>query len=249
VRSPAGTVALTQVDPGQPLVLWAGVHLPERDNTSWRAYVNGSIGGDPFTGGTGAWPAGGSRELITTQFQVPGDAEDNVTVGFVVVVESRNATDANATWERELRRAGTIDLDVIAPEVPPTRPPWGFIAAVLGIVLAGVAVGVYAKRRRPRQIRGEAPRSRSLQELEREDRQARGKRVQEAPAKAEAHPQLKILEARAADVRRIIELAQERKDRGELTEHQLKTIRDKKEAELQRIEEEMAGYREGSGTS
>lgn len=258
----AGETPVTEAEPGSLLSIAAIVHLPEGNGTSWRAFLNGSVADEDLEPATQLSSRGGPLEL-SRSFNVPLDAEDSVAVAWVITVQrlvepapnatrngtgnaTDNETDGNATapaeprWETAETFDGATSIAIPAPPPPPGPPVPLYLAAAV-LVLLLVAALVLLKRR-PRQIKA-APRSRTLQELEEEDRAARSaKRTPvTAPERAEpeVHPQVKILEARAKDVKRLIGLAKERHEMGQITEHQFKMIRDKKEAELERIHQEI----------
>lgn len=153
-----------------------------------------------------------------------------------------------ATWEEVETQTGTMTFTVAPPAPPPTGPPWGIIAGI-GVALLLVVAGVVVYAKWPRQYGHDAgPRSQTLRDLEGPGSGAGatgGTGQVLAGKEQEVHPQVKILQARASDVRRMIDLAQERHERGDITEHQFNMIREKKEAELEEIEEEIERYRSG----
>lgn len=155
-----------------------------------------------------------------------------------------------ATWEEAETQSGSVTLTVVPPTPPPTGPPWGMIAGI-GVAILLVIGGVVAYAKWPRQYEHDAgPRSQTLRDLEGGagggGAATSGQTLERK--EPEVHPQVKILQARASDVRRMIDLAKERHDRGDITEHQFNMIREKKEAELQEIEEEIEAYRSGDAS-
>ncbi len=224
----------TNLTAGETIVLNASAALPDRADTHWRLIVNASIGGAQVVSeriqGTDR-----ARLSVPAQASAPSEPGDH-ELAWTVTVEYRDANRANATFEPVTEQTGAISFGV-EPLAPPPGPglPWGWILAIGAVAVAGGGVA-YWWTQRDTQIRGQA-RSSAMRELE-------GETFDEpADAEPEVHPQLKILEARAEDVKRMIELAKDRYERGDLTEHQYNTIRERKEDELEEIQAEMDEYR------
>ncbi len=169
-----------------------------------------------------------------------GTSEDQTT-------DDGTTTQEEPTWEEAGTRTGTITFTVAPPTPPPTGPPWGLIAGI-GVAVLLVIGGVVAYAKWPRQYEHDSgPRSQALRDLEGGGGgggAAAGGQTLERK-EPEVHPQVKILQARASDVERMIDLAKERHERGDITEHQFNMIREKKEAELEEIEAEIERYRSG----
>lgn len=247
VEATAGGPPLDTVHPGDEVFVFANVTVPDRNDTAWRAYLNGTVNGTSVGSATQQLAGNGSMELFFsyTAPRQPG----NYSLDYNVTVQSQdvsaNATDGNETgdngtapWRTEHVEDDAIGFTVEALTPPDTGFPWAALLPWLvgvGVVAAGGGAA-YWWTHRDRQIRGTA-RSKAMQELE-------GESFEAGDEEPEVHPELKILEARADDVRRMIELAKERYEDGELTEHQYETIRDRKESELEEIQAEMDDYRE-----
>lgn len=265
VGAVAGGEPVETATPGQEIVLVSNVTVPERNDTAWRVFLNGTVNGTQV-GSVEQLSDGGTVDLFF-QFDAPQQPGDT-SIDWTVTVQSKNLSanrtndtsqnetsgnqtsgnetqgnqtsdgNATATWRTETVEEGSIPFTV-ERLTPPPQPglPWGWILGIGAVVLAGGA-GAYWWTQRDTQIRGQA-RSRAMQDLEGESFDAG------AGQEPEVHPQVKILEARADDVRRMIELAKDRYERGDLTEHQYETIRERKEAELEEIQAEIDEYREG----
>ncbi|MDX1610906.1 MAG: hypothetical protein R3185_00970 [Candidatus Thermoplasmatota archaeon] len=270
-----GETPVEEVEAGLPYALQTLVDIPEDRNASWRAFVNTTVGNLTQAGFTQANTSqdlevvqsftvpGDAQGTLTIAYEVTvqylnhttqqagGDAPTGNETADTNQTADGNQTQENATappptWQDAFSQAGPLTLAIKAPPTPPpAAPPVGLYVggALLALLLIGGVV-VYLKR--PRQYQHETGRrSKTLAQLDAEDKGEDPVQVQ-ATQEPEVHPQLKILEARAQDVRRMIELAKERHERGDITEHQFNMIRDKKEGELQAIEEEMDQYRNGS---
>lgn len=248
--SDGATIDGAQLAPGQPIHLVANVTPPDDNDTAYRAFLNGTLAGQPIDGITSQ--SNGEPMTLPIQLSAP-NRTGNATLTWTLTVQQKdltaggnqtgngtgNQTQGNATagWRTVEEFPQSEELTfTVAPIAPGPQPglPWAWIlAGGAGVVVGGSAA--YWWRTRDRQIRGEA-RSKAMRDLE-------GESFEEEPEEPEVHPQLKILQARAEDVERMIELAKERHESGDLTEHQYKTIRERKEAELEEIHEEMDEYR------
>lgn len=245
---------------GAPIKLIANVSVPQRENTTWRAFLNASVDGEPIEQlpNTSRPIENGGSTSFAAQFTAP-NTTGNASITYTLTVQYRqmqgnrtgnqtdngtgsNATDGNQTagWQdaEGFPQEGQISFTV-ARLAPPPQPslPWGWILGIGAVVVAGGG-GVLWYSRRDRQIRGRA-RSQAMQDLEGESFE------KDEPTEGEAEPQLKILQARAEDIRRMIDLAKERYEDGDLTEHQYETIRERKETELEEIEQQIDEHREG----
>lgn len=237
--------------PGQQIQILVNVSVPEKNNTEWRAFVNGSLEGAPIEalpdGAIAIENGGYTRVAASTQAPNttgPATLASNLTVQYRSV--DTNATQGNesANWTTA---QGFPHVDAFAFQVqeltiePGPGLPWGWILGVGALAAVGVG-GVYWWTTRDRQIRGTA-RSQAMQDLESDQFE------EQAPDEPEVHPQAKILEARAEDIQRMIVLAKERHERGDLTEHQYETIRERKQAELDEVEAKIEEYRSDAGSS
>lgn len=224
----------TNLTAGETIILNASAALPDRADTQWRLFFNASMDGAQVVSEQ-IQGANRARLSVPAQATAPSEAGD-YELAWTVTVEYRDANDANATFEPVAEQTGAIPFGV-EPLAPPPGPglPWGWILGIGAVAVAGGGVA-YWWTQRDTQIRGQA-RSSAMRELE-------GETFDEpADTEPEVHPQLKILEARAEDVKRMIELAKDRHERGDLTEHQYNTIRERKEDELEEIQAEMDEYR------
>ncbi|PSG96899.1 hypothetical protein BRD56_08070 [Thermoplasmatales archaeon SW_10_69_26] len=226
---------LGNLSPNEEVILEADVELPERENNEWN--VTASVFVDDSRVATGQQQASSSDTLsFPLQFNAPGE-EGAHDVRWQVVVEYRDTGDEEWTSLTTREDTATVSVERLAPEPGPDIP-WLWIL-IAGAVVVGGGAGAYYLFRPPKQIKGE-PRSQAMQDLEGEEQTVE---TQEP----EVHPQVKILEARAEDLRRMIELARERYEEGEITEHQFEQIKERKEADLEEVEAEIEEYRQEGG--
>lgn len=157
-----------------------------------------------------------------------------------VLVESFNGT--NVT--REAFGTITLSVVVVAPQPPGLLPTWAWFVIGAAVLAAG---GFAVQRARKRQVRV-APRSRTLQELQVEDKaekvspkrqaevEAARQEVETREAERLAVRENSILDAKRNDILRSIELMKQRHERGELTAFQYQKLKEKKEAQLAELE-------------
>lgn len=129
-------------------------------------------------------------------------------------------------------------------KAPPTGVPieWFVGAGVLVFILVAGTVVIVKRQRTPEHT----VRSRALQQIEQERTGGKGngggggtQATTTRPPEDAQRGQRAILEARRDDTERILELAETRKEKGEITEHQYKLIKERKRKELAEIEEEI----------
>jgi hypothetical protein len=226
---------LGNVTPNEDVILETAVQLPERNDTVWNVTARAFVDGTRVA--SGQQQANGGQLTFPLQFSAPGEEGDH-ELRWEVVVEWRDQADDEFTPLTTEEEQATFGVQPLAPEPGPDIP-WLWIV-IVGAVLVGGGAGAYYLFKPPEQIKGE-PRSQAMQDLE------GGAAAEAEPEEPEVHPQVKILEARAEDLRRMIELARERYDEGEITEHQFEQIKERKESELEEVEEEIEEYRQESG--
>lgn len=195
------------------------------------------------------WSANLSVEpTIRLPLIAPASDTPNFTVVADVLVERANGT--NVTRLASDTISLTVPVVTPAPTGDPTttpRPPtpvwvWALAAVVL---LAVVPFAVQKARKRQVKV---APRSRTLSELQVEDKaeKASPKRAAEVEAARQevaareaerlAQRESSILDAKRNDILRSIELMKQRHERGELTAFQFQKLKEKKEAQLAELE-------------
>jgi ribosomal protein S16 len=227
---------LGTLNPNEQVILDAEITLPERERTEWNVSASVTINGTQVAEAQQQRSQSGTFSF-PLQATAPSE-EGDVDLAWEVVVEYRDS--GEDTWNEVTTRSEQATVAVEQPTVEPGPGiPWLWIL-VGAAVLVGGGAGAYYLFKPPEQIKGE-PRSQALQDLEGEDAAAA------ETDEPEVHPQVKILEARAEDLRRMIELARERHEEGEITEHQFEQIKERKEAELEEVEEEIEDYRQESG--
>lgn len=230
-----GTIhELGNVTPNQGILLEADVDFPDRERIQWN--VTARVFLDDVRVASGQQQTSGGSVSFPLQFNAPGE-EGATDLRWEVVVEYRD--EADEAWTPLTTQEDTATF-AVEPLAPPPDPgiPWLWIL-IAGAVVVGGGAGAYYLFRPPKQIKGE-PRSQAMQDLE-------GGAASAEPEEPEVHPQVKILEARAEDLRRMIELARQRYEEGEITEHQFEQIKQRKEADLEEVEEEIEAYRQEGG--
>jgi hypothetical protein len=142
-----------------------------------------------------------------------------------------------------------------APLPAPAVPTWGYaLGAVLLVLVAGVVAYSVRERSLRRRMRG-ATRSQALREEQLE--QIAEKRPEQAAAihqeirqqeqVREKRRELQILEAKRADVVKGMDLLKKRLDLGALSKLQYDSMLAKRQAELERIDAEIAAMRAEDG--
>lgn len=142
-------------------------------------------------------------------------------------------------------------LAVVAPAPAPGIPLWAWYLLGAVVLLGVVALGVSARNRSVRRRMNEGPRrSQVMREMELEKQLEKAKEPERvAEIKAEIRQQeqvrekrreLQILEAKRADVLKTMDLLRKRHEAGGLTKLQYDTMLAKRQADLERIEREIA---------
>lgn len=246
---------------GEAGALWFAAEIatrPDANATSLTYYVNATADGVTFENASaviehtyGDAIANESHRFVTFPFAAPATAGP---VTFTFTIEAYAATGENTTL---LGRAnGTLPTEARSIEVP--QPPAGLplewlVAGGAVLVLAG-GYGAYAlKQRRERARMNAAPRrsqvmremelERQLQRVEEKDPEAAAEIKQEIRAQEqvrEKRRELQILEAKRADALKTLDLLKKRHEAGGLTKLQYDNMVGKKQADLQRIESEIA---------
>lgn len=184
--------------------------------------------------------------VATFNFTAPAEA-GNASYTFTVDAQAVDA-DGNVTLLGTGGGQGTFSVGV-APAPPPTGIPTSWLVGGAAVVLVAVGAGALAARSRSqrRKMRGQT-RSQALREVELEERME--KRPEEAAAiqqeirqqekVKEKRRDLQILEAKRADVLKTMDLLKKRHESGGLTKLQYDNMVAKKQADLQRIETDIA---------
>ncbi len=235
-------------------------------NATWTVTGDGNVevldvggfetGNLTVTNATGDTPEYAS----SLSFHVPEGSTG--TASFTVNVTLHEAQERNGTGNGTTNTttvwaevgSGTLNptVDIVQPPTPPAGPDedpnWLLIGAV-GAVVAASAVGGYALYKR-RQEPLAPRRSRALQELEAEQERKPDARAEameearEAQEQAQQSREVQILEAKAEDHQRGIDLARKRLDQGEITEHQFQRIKERKEEALERVLDDIESLRD-----
>ena len=191
-------------------------------------------------------PVNGSEWAIgNLEFTVPENASAQASYAWTATVWR----DENGTLVPLASPSGGAPVSVVAPAPPPTGLPREWLVGGAAVVLVAVGAGALAARSRAqrRKMRGQT-RSQALREVELEERAE--KRPEEAAVirqelrqqekVKEKRRDLQILEAKRADVLKTMELLRKRHEAGGLTKLQHDNMLAKKQADLQRIEAEIA---------
>ena len=200
-------------------------------------------------------PQGGANdtwESASVVFTIPADAADGPAAYRFTVdyfEEGPNGTIPLAT----LSGQGSVAVVVPAPPEAPGVPLPVLVGGGAAVVVGAGAAILAMRRRRERELMNAAPRrSQVMRELELERQlekveEKEPERAQEIKQEIRAQEQvrekrreLQILEAKRADVLKTMDLLQKRHQAGGLTKLQYDNMVAKKQADLQRIEAEIA---------
>ena len=183
-------------------------------------------------------------------------AEMLVTIGYAVF-------EGNETASRRLYAAqAPLSITVPAPPAEDDRIPTGVWIGAGVVLLAAVALGgVAAKRRADRRRMNEGPRrSQVMREMELEQKLEKAKQkdpeqaaviqqeIRQQEQVREKRRELQILEAKRVDALKTIDLLRKRHEAGGLTKLQYDNMVAKKQQDLQRIEAEIAQMEAEDGT-
>lgn len=197
-------------------------------------------------------PSSGGWDLTPLTFVAPSDVGPRPYALDVAVT-----ADGNASFHEAFTIEGEWTVVADAPIAPPPTGLSPLLLVGIGLaVLAGGAGLIATHRRRERARMNSGPRrSQALREVELE-RQA-VKRPQEVEAVQqeirqqevvrEKRRELQILEAKRADVLKSIDLLKKRHETGALSKLQLDNMVAKKQADLVRIEAEIAAMEREDG--
>lgn len=248
---------------GEAGALWVAAEVykrPDPNATSLTYYVNATAGGVTLENGsaviTKTYENGTTTEthqFVSFPYAAPaaaGPATFSITVEAYATVDD-NATRlgiANATLATEIR-----DADILVPQ-PPAGVPTTWLVAAAAVLVLGGGYGAYAmKQRRERARMNAAPRrsqvmremelERKLEKVVEKDPEAAAEIKQEIRAQEqvrEKRRELQILEAKRADALKTLDLLKKRHEAGGLTQLQYNNMVGKKQADLERIEAEIA---------
>ena len=215
--------------------------LEPLDNGTYRVAI-ARLGETANVTGTATPGADPLANSVTTTFVAHGPAGDTVIALFAAEVHRLD----NGTAAYIDRGNLEVSFAIIAPTPPPVTgfPAWAWY--VVGALVLLIALVVVQKARK-RQVRV-APRSRTLQELQVEDKaektsarraaevEAARQEVEAREAERLAQRENSIVDAKRQDILRSIELMKQRRERGELTEFQFQKLKEKKEAQLAELD-------------
>lgn len=242
----ANGTAATALPPGDAGILH--VNLTSSSNVTLDVHANA-------TGPTGYAlvqdPAVASPSLVANgsaerswSFAVPagataGGASFTVTIDVI-------GPDGNATAQSTIVHAIAV-VPAPVPVPPAPGPNYTLIGGAAAAVLV-VGAGAFAltRRRRPKPV----PRSATLQKMEmerqaqrartEEERVAITQQIQESEAQKAQARDLQILKAKRADAEKMIELLEKRLQAGQITPLQHQKMVEKKQADIARIDAEIA---------
>lgn len=161
--------------------------------------------------------------------------------------------DQNGTWARVGEGELLVPFSVAPSTVAPTLgrgPNWLFQAPLLLLSVGGLGYLAYQSRRPKLQPRSQALRAEMARKSRRRDDEP-GAGEAAAATEAEVAQQRqevqeaawdkkrKILDAKRDDILKSIRIAEERHQRGEITEHVLNGIRERKERQLEQVQKEL----------
>jgi hypothetical protein len=234
-----GVACLQAIHRGDaPVVLHATIAGP-----AWFQVAAAAWDSSPFNKTTG----GALAPVHAFPFLIGADAPlgaATVTVNFTLVQPGPSGNATLAEDQLVLPMAVTKPTIVLRP--PPGLVNWVAHVPVLAATVGGLGYMAYTQRK-PRL----EPRSQALREMkggkragppsEQDTEQAEAQR-QEAH-EAAWDKKRKILEAKREDILRSVRLAEERMQRGEITDHVLQGIKERKERQLEQVEREMGELR------
>ena len=255
----------TELGPGAQGLLRFGI--PNRGNasaaedgspnaTTWLvAYVNLTSEGMTFEEPALVLTSDPRVSLVwvydATNFTVAADAAGNVTYAFTV--DLHEATGNGTTLLGSATGEGSLAVADAELPAPPGVPVTWLAAGGAAVLVAGGAGAIALKRRRDRARMNAAPRrSQVMREMamERELERAREKEperaqqiqqeIRQQEKVREVRRELQILEAKRADALKTLDLLRKRHEMGGLTKLQYDNMVAKKQADLQRIEAEIA---------
>lgn len=195
--------------------------------------------------------APGDWQFATTSFSTLDGPVGVTTYSFTVTIREG---DAEGAVVETFTGDGTFTIaEILVPQPPTGIPTTWIVGGIVALVLVGGA-GAYAmQQRRERERMNRAPRrSQVMREaaLERELERARAKEPERAVAiqqeireqerTRETRRELQILEAKRADALKTMDLLRKRHEAGGLTKLQYDNMVAKKQADLERIEREIA---------
>lgn len=206
---------------------WMGIPTPTWTSEPFNASSGGTeapVTSLPFTVGTDA-PLGGAEASVSYRLERPEGG------GWVPAGEGEMVVPFTVTPPAVL----------VVPKAQGIR--WLAQAPILAATVGGLGYLAY-KNRKPRL----EPRSQALRELQKGKPRDEGGTSQAEAQRQEAHAaswakKRQVLEAKREDVLKSIRLAEERLQRGEITDHVLQGIRERKERQLEQIEKEMEELR------
>ncbi|MGH7752697.1 MAG: hypothetical protein ACREN5_07770, partial [Gemmatimonadales bacterium] len=201
----------------------------------------------PFTmqsGGTDAPVAPFTLQPGSDTALGPGE----VPIGYVIELS------INGTWTAlsrgELRVPYTVTKPVATVAPAKGLPNLALQVPILAAAIGGLGYLAYQNRKPKLQPRSQAMRS-ELEGKRGKGEGGDGGAAMEAQVEAQRQEvqeaawdkKRKILEAKREDVLKSIRIAEERKERGEITEHVLAGIRERKERQLEQVEKELEELR------
>lgn len=191
-----------------------------------------------------------TNHSFSAPFALSGNATGNASYSFTLTVHGagENATTVLAT----ISATGHVQVQGAAPVPAPLIPTSWLVGGGIALLVA-IAIGAYSVRERNlrRRMRGQA-RSQVMRELELEKKLERVEEKDPEQAAAikqeirqqevvrEKRRELQILEAKRADVLKNMDLLRKRHEMGALSKHQFDTMLAKRQADLARIEAEIA---------
>lgn len=264
----ASAAALQSIAPGSDATLWVGVVVDRQDTNASRLvfFVNVSSAQLAFTNTSAELNRSFEGVVTSEEFHYASFAFraantlPNASASYTVSVEGF-AVNATGNWTKLGAAVGTgqLTIDSVAASAPVGIPTWAYYAGGAGLLLV-VGVIVYSARQRNlrTRMRGDT-RSQALREAELEEL-ARKKPEQAAVIKQEIRQQetvrekrreLQILEAKRADIEKNMGLLKKRHEMGALSKLQYDQMVAKKQAELVKLDAEIAAMEaaDGGGSS
>lgn len=252
--------ASASVEPNATSTLWFS--MPNAGGGVRVAYVNVTSSALDLREPNLTLRADGRTSLVatfdSTAFTAPAE-EGNASYTFTVEVYDE-ADDGNVTLVGSGSGEGVVLVQAAEAPIPPsaTRIPRTWLIAGIALLVLGGGAAAYAARQRSirRRMKG-APRSQVMREMELEQKLERAKtkdpeqavviqkEIRQAEQVREKRRELQILEAKRADALKTLDLLKKRHESGGLTKLQYDNMAAKKQADLARIEAEIAEMEPG----
>ncbi|HEV8359646.1 MAG TPA: hypothetical protein VGR28_04235 [Candidatus Thermoplasmatota archaeon] len=209
---------------------------------AWLTFTNPTWQSTPFNTSSGGLGAPVTAVLVQAAAEAPIGAHQLTVRASLERLEGGAWV---AAGSGDVAVPFSVTQSIVVVKTPATRIHWELQLPILAVAAGGI--GYLAYHHRPPKVQ---PRSQTLRDLRKskagDGGTATAEVVQQQHAEADAAAWDKkrlILEAKREDILQSIRIAEERKARGEITDHVLAGIRERKERQLQQVDKEMEELR------